>query len=182
MGWIASACHYLVHQICTWSGAGGHQRTPTALGGRASQLQLCAIEAVALCATRGCTPEIRVPPCYVFQVMPLSSATIPSSTGHVGPRRSIPPLPAGRAGRAGHCASGQLVPLATATLPTGQLATYRNGGLPAEPAAAARRMCVQVARRSKYTPQLQARRTRVAGGIRGCRGWNDRLGVSPRHR
>ena len=49
-----------------------------------------------------------------------------------------------------------LVPLASATLPTGQLVTYQNGGLPAEPAAAARKLCVRAARRSEYTPQLHA--------------------------
>eukprot|EP00964_Phaeocystis_antarctica_P100862 scaffold66406_cov66-Phaeocystis_antarctica.AAC.7 len=49
-----------------------------------------------------------------------------------------------------------LAPLASATLPTGQLVTYQNGGLPAEPAAAARKLCVRAARRSKYTPQLHA--------------------------
>jgi pentatricopeptide repeat protein len=49
-----------------------------------------------------------------------------------------------------------LAPFASATLPTGQLVTYLNGGLPAEPAAAARRLCVRAARRSEYAPQLHA--------------------------
>ena len=49
-----------------------------------------------------------------------------------------------------------LAPVATAKLPTGQRLTYRNGGLPAGPAAAARKLCVRAARRSEYKPQLHA--------------------------